>query len=238
MLRRVCSVLLRLGWRVRVHGLEHVPAQDAAIIAGNHTGLFDGPLLFGVCPRTVHVLTKEEVFVGPLGAALRAAGQIPVRREGVIVDYRAVTASLDVLTQGRLLGIYPEGTRGVGDFRLIKGGVAYLALRTGAPIVPVASFEVCRPGENVSTPPPPGRRLDVVFGPPFDVEPPGPWGPYLTRALMTDVTEQVRLRLVEHLAYARELTGCPSNRGGPRRSRRRRLPHRRGRRDRDLTGDG
>lgn len=206
--RPIGKALLRLGWRVRVHGAEHVPREGPALIAANHTGLMDGPLLFGTCPRPVHSLTKEEMFFFPLGPVLTRAGQIPIWRTSI--DRGALRTCLGVLSDGRLLGIYPEGTRGRGDFASFKGGVAWLALRTGAPIVPLVCFGVRRPGGSVSLPPSPGSRVDVVYGPAFQVEAPEPWSRYLPRHVVAKVTGEIHARLLEHLAYACDLTGRAS----------------------------
>lgn len=203
----LCRVLLRLGWRVRVLGAEHVPARGPVILAGNHTGAFDGPLMFGTSPRPVHVLTKREVFVGPVGPVLRAVGQIPLNRW--VIDFPAILAALRVLANDRVLGLYPEGERGGGDFARLKYGAAYFALRTGAPIVPVVCFGGVRPGRSTSRPPRFRARIDMVYGAPFTVEAAEPWGPYLPRHLVAEASGRVRARLLEHLAHACELTGNP-----------------------------
>lgn len=205
--RPLCRVLLRMGWRVRVFGEKHVPTEGAVILAGNHTGVFDGPLMFGTSPRPVHVLTKREVFVGPVAPLLRGIGQIPLNR--CIIDFPAILAALRVLLDDRVLGLYPEGERRGGDFSRLKYGAAYYALRTGAPIVPVACFGVVRPGRSTSRPPRFRSRVDVVYGPPFTVEAAEPWGPYLPRHLVIEASERIRPRLLDHLAYACELTGNP-----------------------------
>ncbi|MQA88333.1 MAG: 1-acyl-sn-glycerol-3-phosphate acyltransferase [Streptosporangiales bacterium] len=206
--RPVGKGLLHLLWRVRVYGAEHVPQEGSALIAANHTGIVDGPLMFGTCPRPVHALTKDEMFFWPLGPVLTGAGQIPVVR--TTLDVPALRACLGVLRDGRLLGIYPEGSRGDGDFAAVKGGAAWLALRTGAPIVPLVCFGVRRTNGSVSLPPRPRTPMDVVYGPPFRVEAPEPWGRYLPRRIVAKVTEQIHTRLLEHLAYACELTGRAS----------------------------
>lgn len=205
--RPLCRSLLHLGWRVRVFGEEHVPREGPLILAGNHTGVFDGPLLFGTAPRPVHAVTKREVFVGPVDPVLRAVGQIPINR--LIVDFPAIFTALRVLTDGRVLGLYPEGERGDGDFSQIRSGITYFAMRTGAPIVPVANFGVVRPGQNTSMPPRPRARVDVVYGEPFTVAPAEPWGPYLPRRLVSKAEEHVRAGLLDHLLYACEMTGRP-----------------------------
>lgn len=205
--RPLCRLLLRLGWSVRIFGEENVPAAGPVILAGNHIGVFDGPVLFGTCPRPAHVVTKREVFVGPVAPVLRGVGQIPINRW--TIDFPAVLAALRVLAGGRVLGLYPEGERGDGDFSQIRDGVTYFALRTGAPVVPVANFGVVRPGQNTSMPPRLRAPVDVVYGTPFHVAAAEPWGPYLPRRLVTEASERVRHRLLDHLRYASEFTGHP-----------------------------
>ncbi len=93
-------------------------------------------MLMGTAPRPVHFLIKQEAFVGPLGRFLEGIGQIKVDRSAA--DRTAITGALDVLAAGGALGIFPEGTRGEGDFASLRAGLAYFAVRSGAPIVPVA----------------------------------------------------------------------------------------------------
>lgn len=205
--RPLCRLLLALGWRVRVHGPEQVPRTGPVLLAGNHIGVFDGPVLFGTCPRPTHVLAKREVFVGPIGPVLRGVGQIPLDR--LVVDYSAVFDALAVLRAGRALGVYPEGERGDGDFSRIKSGPAYLALRTGAPIVPVACFGSVRDGQSTSRPPRLRSPVDIVYGEPFTVCSGEPWGPSLPRHVVAEASEQVRQHLIRHLSRACDLTGHP-----------------------------
>ncbi|MGH3320794.1 MAG: lysophospholipid acyltransferase family protein [Streptosporangiaceae bacterium] len=205
--RPMCWCLVHAGWSISVYGAEHIPAKGAAIVAGNHTGVLDGPLLYGVCPRPVHLVTKREVFVGPVGPILRWAGHVPIERFRAVADRRALATSLGLLADGRLLGTYPEGTRGQGDFAEIKGGLAWLALRSGAPILPLVCFGVRRPAGSVSKPAPLRDHVDAVFGPLFSIEAPEPWGPYLPRRVVAKASEEIRTHLVDHLTYAIELTG-------------------------------
>lgn len=204
---RLCGALLRAGWQVRVFGQEHVPEKGPVILAGNHTGVFDGPLLFGTSPRPPHVLTKREVFVGPVGSVLRGVGQIPLDRWNI--DVRALLAALRALAGDRVVGVYPEGERSDGHFARVRDGLAYYALRTGALVVPVSTFGVVRPGQSTSRPPRLRSRVEVVYGAPFTVQAPEPWGPYLPRRLVSEASEGVRLRLLDHLRHACELTGHP-----------------------------
>lgn len=194
--------LVRTAWRVRIHDAHHVPAAGPVILAANHVGFLDGPVVWAAVRRPVHALVKQEMFRGVLGRVLRGMGQIPVDRQAV--DVAAVKACLAVLERGDVLAIYPEGTRGAGDFSTIKPGVAYLALCTGAPVVPVACLGTRQPGRPVGSVPRPRSRLDVVFGPPVRLD----LTPWPRR--QTVVREQARWLqkwLVAHVGYACERTG-------------------------------
>lgn len=189
-------------WQVHVHGAEHVPAAGPQIVAANHLGLADGPLLAAYHPRPVHVLTKREMFEGGTGRFLRVAGQIPLDRFDV--DPGAVKACVRLLRRGRVVGIFPEGTRGSGELLHAHPGCAYLALVTGAPVVPVAIFGTREPGGGINSVPPRGTRIDVVYGAPVRVEA-RPWPRTREQIRTTSVFLHEALRA--HLDSARALTG-------------------------------
>ncbi|MFF2653448.1 lysophospholipid acyltransferase family protein [Streptomyces sp. NPDC058045] len=200
--RRIGVGLMYGLWRPRVLGAWKVPATGPVILAGNHSHNVDGPMLMGTAPRPVHFLVKQEAFVGPLDPFLRGIGQLPVDRSGT--DRSAVTRALAVLTAGGVLGIFPEGTRGEGDFASLRAGLAYFALRSGAPIVPVAVLGSAeRQGRLVRALPPLRSRVDVVFGEPFQAAEPGG---RRTRKALDEATEGIQRRLAAHLENARRLT--------------------------------
>ncbi|MEU3049720.1 MULTISPECIES: lysophospholipid acyltransferase family protein [unclassified Streptomyces] len=166
--------LLRLLFRPRIEGLEHVPDEGAAIVAGNHLSFSDHFLMPAILARRITFLAKAEYFTGPglkgrlTAAFFRSAGQIPVDRSGKEAGRAAIREGLGVLSRGELLGIYPEGTRS-HDGRLYKGkvGVAVMALRAGVPVVPcamVGTFEIQPPGQVL----PRIKRVTVRFGEPLD----------------------------------------------------------------------
>ena len=157
----------RVAWRTQVVGTEHVPTTGPVIIAANHTGVIDGPIVFGVSPRPVHMMIKESMFRGPIGAFLRWSGQIPVDREN---GRPALAAALAVLKRGDVVGIFPEGRRGRGDLSEVRGGVAWLALASGAPVVPAAVLGTRRTGESSGRLPGFRRRLFVLIGEPVTME--------------------------------------------------------------------
>lgn len=190
-------------WRPRVLGAWRVPASGPVIMAVNHSHNIDGPMLMGTAPRPVHFLIKKEAFTGPLDPFLRGIGQLKVDR--ATADRAAVTDALGVLAGGGVLGIFPEGTRGEGDFASLRAGLAYFALRAGAPIVPVAVLgSTGRGGRLVRALPPLRTRVDVVFGEPFDA---GDGSGRRTRKALDEATVRIQQRLTGHLESARRLTG-------------------------------
>ncbi|WP_148616492.1 lysophospholipid acyltransferase family protein [Nocardioides rubriscoriae] len=166
--RPFCAWLVRRRYRVVVHGAEHVPATGPVVIAANHIGVVDGPLMAIFAPRPVHALTKIEMFRGFLGRFLTAAGQIPLDR--MHTDPRAVRLSVQVLREGGVVGIFPEGTRGSGELELFHRGAAYLAMVTGAPVVPLMMSGSREPGGSSSSLPRGGATIELVFGPPHVVD--------------------------------------------------------------------
>lgn len=187
-------LLARTVFRFEVAGTEHVPTHGPVIVAGNHSGLLDGPLVYFTCPRAPVLLAKAELFVGPWARVLGWLGQVPVHRGQP--DRAALKAGLDQLAGGGVLGVFPEGTRGTGQLEQVSHGLAYLALRSGAPVVPLAVV-------GTATAWPKGRRLPrlrapvrVVFGPPVVLEVEG--DPRARRTVGV-AAEHLRLALVDHL---------------------------------------
>jgi len=193
--------IIRHWWKVQVHHAERVPETGPAIVAGNHIGVADGPLLAILGPRPVHALTKLEMF-DKAGAFFRASGQIPLDR--FHADPSAVKTSIAVLRAGACVGIFPEGTRGPGDFPRFHHGAAYLALVTGAPVVPVTFFGTRDPGAGSSSVPARGTRVDMVHGEPFWV-PAQPWP--RTREQVAATSALLREHMVAQLQAAQALTG-------------------------------
>ncbi|MBC9715292.1 1-acyl-sn-glycerol-3-phosphate acyltransferase [Streptomyces sp. TRM66268-LWL] len=190
-------------WKPRVLGAWKVPASGPVIFAVNHAHNVDGPMVMGTAPRPTHFLIKKEAFVGPLDPFLTGIGQVKVDRSSA--DRTAITRALDVLAAGGVLGIFPEGTRGEGDFASLRAGLAYFAVRSGAPIVPVAVLgSTDRPGRLIKGLPALRSRIDVVFGDPFDA---GDGSGRRTRKALDEATLRIQGRLTGHLENARRLTG-------------------------------
>lgn len=166
--------LLTMLGRPKVEGLEHVPQSGAVILASNHLAVADSFYKPLVVRRRITFLAKAEYFTGTgiKGRFQRwfytAAGQVPIDRTDADAAQSALTTAERILSQGKVLGMYPEGTRSP-DGRLYKGktGLARLALQTGVPVIPVALI-------GTDTVNPPGSkmwkfgRVQVKFGAPMD----------------------------------------------------------------------
>jgi 1-acyl-sn-glycerol-3-phosphate acyltransferase len=201
-LRPLARTVIRRRVKVRIVDGEKLPTKGPVILAANHVGVADGPLLAIFAPRPVHALTKQEMFKGFMNGFLLGAGQIPLDRFNA--DPLAVKRCLKVLRSGNVLGIFPEGSRGAGEFDRFHTGAAYLALVTGATIVPVVQFGTREPGAKSGSLPAKGVTVDMVFGDPISF-PKTPW-PRRKRDVAAHSVE-LREHLIAHLQHAKELTG-------------------------------
>jgi 1-acyl-sn-glycerol-3-phosphate acyltransferase len=201
-LRPLARTVIRRRVKVRIVNGEKLPRTGGVILASNHVGVADGPLLAIFAPRPVHALTKQEMFKGFMNGFLLGAGQIPLDRFNA--DPRAVKKCLRVLRGGGVVGIFPEGSRGAGEFDRFHTGAAYLAMVTGAPVVPVVQFGTREPGAGSHALPGRGVVVDMVFGDPMTI-PRAPW-PRRKREVAARSVE-LREHLLTHLAEAKRLTG-------------------------------
>lgn len=186
--------LSRTLLRLQVEGREHVPASGPVLVAGNHTGWLDGPLVFFVCPRPMTLLTKAEVFVGLWARLCGWLGLIPVHRG--TPDRAALRAGLEHLAQGGVLGVFPEGTRGTGTLEQVTDGLAYLALRSGATVVPLSVHGTAAALPKGRLVPRFRTPVRVVFGAPLPLT---VTGDPRARSTVRAATEQLRTGLVDHL---------------------------------------
>ncbi len=157
--------------RLRVEGSENLPAEGPAIVAANHLSFFDSVLLMFALPRPVSVLGKAEYTENPLTSWLFCgAGMIPIRRQNPGDLVPAFEQVAEVLAQGEVVGIFPEGTRSPdGLLHRGRSGVAHLALTTGAPLVPVGitgTDELLPTGARIVRP---FRRATIRIGEPISV---------------------------------------------------------------------
>jgi 1-acyl-sn-glycerol-3-phosphate acyltransferase len=177
-LRAVVSGAYRLVWRPTVSGLENIPTSGPVILASNHLSFIDSVVIPLTVPRQVRFLAKAEYFEGRglsgFGSRLffTAVDAVPVRRENQRDAMDSLRLAIDVLANGEVFGIYPEGTRS-RDGRIYRGrtGVGWLALESGAPVVPLGLNgtdqvqPVGRHGVRIAP-------ITVRVGPPID---PQPW---------------------------------------------------------------
>ncbi len=170
--RMVLTPPFRFAWRITTEGAEHIPAAGGAIIAPNHISVLDSffvPLTVG--RRMTYVGKAEYMDDWKTKWVFPAIGMIPIDRSGGDASQRALDAAAGVLEAGELFGIYPEGTR-ARDGKLHKGhtGLARLAMRTGAPIVPVGIIGTDAVQPPDAKFPKPFRRVHIRFGRPISVE--------------------------------------------------------------------
>ncbi|MET9014701.1 lysophospholipid acyltransferase family protein [Streptomyces olivaceoviridis] len=167
---------LKVAFRPWVEGLENVPATGPAILASNHLSFSDSFFLPVMLDRKVTFIAKAEYFTTPgvkgrlTAAFFKGVGQLPVDRSGARgAGEAAIKSGIEVLERGELFGIYPEGTRSP-DGRLYRGkpgGLARVALATGAPVIPVAMIDTEKiqpPGQVV----PKLMRPGIRIGKPLD----------------------------------------------------------------------
>jgi 1-acyl-sn-glycerol-3-phosphate acyltransferase len=165
---------LKLVFRPRVEGLEHVPSEGPVIIASNHLSFGDSIFMPLMVKRKVTFPAKSEYFTGPgikgwlIKMFFVGTGQVAIDRSGGRAARAALDIGLDILRKGGIFGIYPEGTRSP-DGRLYRGktGVARLALESSAPVVPVAMLNTdeIQPIGKVL---PKLKRVRIRFGAPLD----------------------------------------------------------------------
>ena len=155
------SAVAHTVFRYRVVGAENVPRSGGVIVAANHISNFDPPLLGLGVPRPVAYMAKKELFAMPvLKQLLPRINAFPVDRQAG--GTAALRASLRMLKDGHVVGIFPEGGRNVTGTNEEKAGAAFLAAAAGVPVVPAAIVGTRKLR--------PFGRVTVVFGPPLTVE--------------------------------------------------------------------
>jgi 1-acyl-sn-glycerol-3-phosphate acyltransferase len=170
----VLGPLLRVLFRPWVRGIENIPTSGPVILASNHLSFSDSIFLPLQSRRPVVFLAKSEYFTGKgLKGALtrwffKSTGQLPIDRSGGKASEASLNTGLKVLSQGQVLGIYPEGTRSP-DGRLYRGrtGIARMVLESKAPIIPVAMIDTEKV-QPIGKRLPRIRRIGIVVGTPLD----------------------------------------------------------------------
>ncbi|ALJ21152.1 lysophospholipid acyltransferase family protein [Microbacterium sp. No. 7] len=191
--RWLIAPLVRLIYRPRIEGRRNLPRKGPIILASNHLSFIDSFVIPMFAPRPVYYLAKSQYFEGKgvkgwLSRSLfTAIGATPVRRGAGQAALEALDQQRRILESGRAIALYPEGTRSL-DGRLYKGrtGAAFLALETGAKVVPVGLI-----GTNDAMPvgakvPRLRPRMTIRFGEPLDLSTFGPASSGKARRLATD----------------------------------------------------
>jgi 1-acyl-sn-glycerol-3-phosphate acyltransferase len=176
-MKMIVAPLLKIFFRPWVEGMEHIPADGPAILASNHLSFSDSFFLPAMMKRRVTFIAKSEYFTGTgvkgklTAAFFRGVGQLPVDRSGVRgAGEAAITSGIEVIRRGELFGVYPEGTRSP-DGKLYRGkvgGVARIALATGAPVIPVAMIDTEKLQPPGQVKPNFGIRPGIRIGAPLD----------------------------------------------------------------------
>ncbi|MCX4551599.1 1-acyl-sn-glycerol-3-phosphate acyltransferase [Streptomyces sp. NBC_01267] len=194
---------LKVAFRPWVEGLENIPAEGPAILASNHLSFSDSFFLPAVLDRKVTFIAKAEYFTSPgvkgklTAAFFKGVGQLPVDRSGSRgAGEAAVRSGVDVLARGELFGIYPEGTRSP-DGRLYRGkpgGLARVALASGAPVIPVAMIDT----EKIQ---PPGQVVPKLMRPGIRIGEPLDFSRYHgmenDRFILRSVTDEVMYEIMK-----------------------------------------
>jgi 1-acyl-sn-glycerol-3-phosphate acyltransferase len=192
--RLVGSALARSLFSVRVIGAGNVPRTGPVLLAGNHSGFLDGPLLYLLAPRQCAVLAKSEIFVGVWRRLWGWLEVVPVHRG--TADRAALRTALGVLQRDGALAVFPEGTRGTGRLESVTDGVAWLALRSGAQVVPVALHGTTRAVPAGTWVPRLRTPVTLTFGAPVEVRADGD---PRARSTVRATAEQLRVALLAHV---------------------------------------
>ena len=150
---------VQLLFFLRISGKENIPAEGKIIICSNHKKLIDPALVAACTKRHIAFMSKQELYSNPvIRFFMKQFGTIPVNRDGN--DLQSIKQSLQVLSSGGALGIFPQGTRSLNDEKKFKPGVSLLAIRTNTPLIPVhiiGNYKLF-------------RRMSVVVGKPISLE--------------------------------------------------------------------
>jgi len=140
--KTISYILFRIFWKIEITGSDNIPKKGSLIVAPNHVSYFDPVIVGASMKRKVHFIAKKEVFNTVLGNLFfRQLNAFPVDRDKV--DMNALKNALNILQQGEILGIFPEGTRSMdGELKEFKLGIIKIAIKTGAPILPVGIIGV------------------------------------------------------------------------------------------------
>ena len=182
-IRLLLIPVLHLYFRLRITGAHNIPEEGPAVITPNHKSFWDSFFTAAATPRHMRFMAKSELFDGPTGGLLLRLGAFPVRRGEA--DEAALETAREILRQGGLLELFPEGTR-IRDPEELgspRRGAARLALETGAPVIPAA---ITGTDHLFLGPIPKPKRVQVAFGEPVRVT-----GPQATPEAAAELTDEV-----------------------------------------------
>ncbi len=192
---KLFAPLVRMLWISEVHGLEHIPRQGPCLVASNHESHFDFILFTAAVDRKIHYLAAEKYFEHPIWKwVLSFMGCIRVDRYSAM-NVRAYKEITRVVKQGRLIGIFPEGTRSPnGKLMKAKNGVAHLAIKSGLPVIPVGmrgTWEIMSSREKK----PKMRKASIHIGEPLRFDNLKDQHP--DEELLKQTTDTIMLRIAE-----------------------------------------
>ncbi len=172
-------------FRIKVKGLENIEETDKVIVCANHKSLLDPIFLAISLPQRIYFMAKKELFDKPfVGGFLKALGAFPVDRFGR--DLKALRASVALVSEGKILGIFPEGTR-VKEVKRenVKDGVAFVALKAKADIMPVEIISTYKPF----------RKSEILIKKPIAVS---EFASLKNKEAMKKMTDRVYDKIYEH----------------------------------------
>jgi 1-acyl-sn-glycerol-3-phosphate acyltransferase len=230
LVRGLVVPFMRVWFRLRIDGAEHIPREGAAIVVPNHKSFWDSFFVAAATKRHLRYMGKSELFEGPWGKLLIRLGAFPVRRGQA--DAAALETAREVLRQGGLLAMFPEGTR-VRDPEELgspRKGAGRLALETGAPLVPAA---ITGTDHLFLGPIPKPKRVQLAFSAPIPAAdlPPTPEaaGELVSERVWPEVEREFRGLLSRPGVIAAALTVLGAGVGGGVAYRRRQAARKRGR---------
>ncbi|WP_458412673.1 lysophospholipid acyltransferase family protein [Schinkia sp. CFF1] len=158
--RALCAIYLKSLYKIEIVGMENIPKDGGVLLCSNHISNNDPPLVGVSCPRDISFMAKEELFRMPIMKnIMHSIDAFPVKRG--MSDRNALKAGLSLLKEGKVLGLFPEGTRSkTGELGQGLAGAGFFALRSNAVVVPCA---IIGPYKNFS-------KIKIVYGKPIDFE--------------------------------------------------------------------
>lgn len=184
-LKFILQILFKIFLRLEVKGAENIPATGPLVIASNHLSLLDPPVIGVAATRKVNFMAKQELFVPVLGAIYKELGAFPVKRGGA--DRAAIKYGIDLMLNGEVLAIFPEGTRSkTGALGKAAPGALMMAGKAKAAIVPT-----CVKGTDLKRQGKLWPKVSVTFGKPIYFPEAAP----MTKELLHELTEALMLEI-------------------------------------------